>query len=149
MDKENTRAQNGLDAFYIGKPKKAASVLEKRVANSPRMTVAEEDYNPIEAEAEFKKRLENAPKNTDYVPSYPIRTANKLYGVAISAADEIEERTQLEKRRDEILRRQEEEEIGKTWKTTYRAGGKTQKRRKHKRTTQKRKKARKTKRSKR
>ena len=42
---------------------------------------------------------------------------------------------------------EEQKGIDKTWRDSIRAGGKTQKRRKHKRSTQKRKKARKTKRS--
>lgn len=148
MDKENRRVHNGLDAFYVGKPK-IDRVLETMVANSPRLK-DEEYYDPVKAQAEFEQRLKIAPKYEDYVPSYPIRIPNQLSDdVAISAADEIEKRTQLEKRREEIRRQQEEEEIDKTWRPTHRAGRKTKKRRKHKRTTQKRKKARKTKRSKR
>jgi hypothetical protein len=144
----NKPTHDGLDAFYIGKPK-IARVLETRVANSPRIK-DEEYYDPVEAQAEFEERLKNASINTDYVPSYPIRTPNELNDdVAINAAYEIEKETQRQKIRDRILRQQEEEEISKTWIPTHRAGRKTKKRRKHKRTTQKRKKARKTKRSKR
>lgn len=93
----------------------------------PGKLLPKQNLKTLKSVDEFRKKIEE----NDSVAEHGKYVAKNSSTLAARIKKEIEE----------------QKGIDKTWRDSIRAGGKTQKRRKHKRSTQKRKKARKTKRS--